>query len=181
MATVSLICSGCGKDFEKSAHEYYRCIRNGQINHFCSLACFGKYGVKVAHLRTTPNYEIKHHAGNRRDSLTPFRYFHKIIRGRAEKVSRKQYDITVDELHELWKQQKGICPFTGWEMNLPTSTAGFVQKRHPKNASLDRINPNEGYVRGNLRFICLIANAAKLEYDDDTLIEFCNAVVQNQL
>lgn len=180
MATVSLICDGCGKNFKKSAREFNRCMRNGQTKHYCSRSCFGKNGVKVAHLLTSANYEIKHHAGNRRDHLTPFRYFHKIIRGRAEKVSRKHYDITIDALQALWIQQKGVCPFTGWEMNLPTGTAGFVYKRHPRNASLDRINPNEGYVKGNLRFICLIANAAKLENDDHTLVEFCSAVVRNQ-
>jgi hypothetical protein len=145
MVTITLLCSGCGLVFEKPVREHNRCLRKGQTKFYCSRKCFALYSVKVKHLNNVNRYELRQHAGNHRDNLTPFRYFHKIIRARARKVRRKQFDVTIAELQDLWSHQNGVCPFTGWKMKLPISTVGLPEKRHPKNASLDRIDPNEGY------------------------------------
>jgi hypothetical protein len=38
---------------------------------------------------------------------------------------KKNYgcDITAEYLKQLWENQKGICPFTGWGLILPKDTA----------------------------------------------------------
>lgn len=86
-------------------------------------------------------------------------------------------DLSLGYLLRLWKRQRGLCPFTGWDLKLPTSTQGWDEK-HPANASLDRIDCRRGYVKGNVRFVSIMANLARQDFTDDQLREFCAAVAE---
>lgn len=91
---------------------------------------------------------------------------------------RRRYgpsDITLKYLAWLWKRQGGRCPFTGWKLRLPASTRGWDEK-HPMNASLDRIDCSRGYVKGNVRFVAVMANLARQEFTDKDVRDFCLAV-----
>jgi hypothetical protein len=80
----------------------------------------------------------------------------------------------------LWESQNGICPFTGWQLELPKWTNGWTEKQKPQRASLDRIDCSKGYIQGNVRFISVIANYARNSFDDKEVIEFCKAVTEKQ-
>jgi len=114
-------------------------------------------------------------SGNLRDELTPFRYFRRCIQGRKHK-----YALTLEYLKDTWEKQEGICPITGWKMNLPISTAGFKIRRDPRNASLDRIDSDGDYTEGNVRYVVLIANLAKNTWNDGTIYDFAQAVINNK-
>lgn len=112
-------------------------------------------------------------ADNRRDRLTQFRWYI------ARAVYRKQYgptDLTAEYLESLWDSQGGTCPFSGQALHLTQSTRGFTVK-DPMNASLDRIDSALGYVRGNVRFVSVMANYARNDFTDEQLREFCAHVV----
>lgn len=79
-------------------------------------------------------------------------------------------------MKSLWEKQNGICPYTGWKLELPRTTTGFLDNQSSKRASVDRINISKGYVEGNIQFVSVIANFAKNTFSDDQLIEFCKAV-----
>ena len=113
-------------------------------------------------------------ADNQRDDYTPFRWFIARARNRAHKG---QHDLTVEYLKQVWERQGGRCELTGLTMSLPRSTAGF-NERHPQNASLDRVDNNLGYVQGNVRFLCLMANLARSNFEDEDVRDFCRAVVE---
>lgn len=81
----------------------------------------------------------------------------------------------------LFEKQAGKCPVTGWEMILPDSTRkGWDGGNNPRNASLDRIDNDKGYVEGNVRFVSLIANMARQTFTDEQVVEFCKAVNKNK-
>jgi len=92
--------------------------------------------------------------------------------------ARHKFHLDLEYLKELWESQGGICPLTGWEIELPINTTGFRIKRDPHNASLDRIDNDKDYVKGNVRYIALIANLARNSWDDKAVIEFARSVVQ---
>ena len=96
------------------------------------------------------------------------------IRARAGK--KGQSDIDLEYLKELWVDQQGRCPLTGWNMVLPVSTVGWAGGAIPESASLDRKNPKFGYVRGNVRFVALMANFAKHTFTDEDVRRFGEAV-----
>lgn len=116
-------------------------------------------------------------SNNRRDEFTSFRWF--ILR--AEYRNRNKNigcDITVEYLKDLWQKQGGICPISGWKLTLPKDSDGWNEYL-PTNASLDRIDNSIGYLKGNVRFISVMANLARQTFSDEQLISFCKAVSLN--
>lgn len=48
------------------------------------------------------------------------------------------------------------------------------------HASVDRIDPNIGYLKGNIRFISVMANfALNNQFVDEDLFELCKLVMKN--
>lgn len=90
-------------------------------------------------------------------------------------------DLTKEYLKDLWDKQDGKCILTGWDMLLPENSQAWEKKKLNeqqviRRASLDRIDSNEGYIQGNVRFICFMGNMCKNSYSDDSVREFCAAV-----
>jgi hypothetical protein len=112
--------------------------------------------------------------------LSPFRFFLKLTRARAKKSIRKICEIDESYLQELWINQKGICPYTGWTLQLPYGSEGWKGEVSTNRASLDRKDSSKGYVKGNLQFISFMANLAKNNFTESELIKFCQAVVKNR-
>ena len=50
--------------------------------------------------------------------MTTFRYFH--LHSRRRDVDT---DLTLEYLAFVWESQAGLCPYTGWSLALPLSTA----------------------------------------------------------
>lgn len=100
-----------------------------------------------------------------------------VLRSSIAQTPRKgPTDLTAEYLKDLWDQQQGRCPFSGWALQLPDSTRKWRVKV-PACASLDRIDSTRGYFRGNVRFVALMANYARSSFEDDALVEFCRAVM----
>jgi YHS domain-containing protein len=179
--TINLTCRNCRKPITKETKEYRRQIRRGKENFFCSGSCAASFGHKTGSYNYVTAYErLATYSGPRAkrkpDALSPYRWFARCIRRRGKGNSRKTTNLTPQDLKELFEAQEGICPLTGWRLNLPVSSNGWEENRHPRNASIDRINPEKGYIRGNVRFVSYIANIARNTYGDDTLYDFCKSV-----
>lgn len=172
MKTIKLVCANCFKEFEKDIKEHRRQIKKGNDRFFCGLSCVCQKRNEENPPPGNPQNLI---ADNRRDEHTPFRWF--VARGRdRSKTHTYGCDITVEYLKELWEQQKGICPFTGWLLTLPEDTGNCFIESSPSNASIDRIDNSIGYMQGNVRFVAVMANLARQRFTDEQLINFCKAV-----
>lgn len=109
---------------------------------------------------------------SKNDPLSPFRYFVRKIKDRCRRKNKKN-GITASYLKSLWKSQKGICPYTNLKMTLPYHRVkGFRNKENPCRASLDRIDSSQGYVEGNVEFVCLAVNLAKNTFSKKRMIDF---------
>ena len=182
---VDVVCENpdCKKEFKRYIGEYNRRIRLGK-KQYCSLHCYAKHdGVNNLRFVTADDDKknrenIKKHAGNRRDGYSPFRYFVKVLKNenRSEKRILGQNELDVVYLKQLWEAQKGKCPITGWDLELPFGAVGWKTKLGAKRASLDRIDNTKGYEKGNVRFVSYMANIARNEMSDKELIDFCKAV-----
>jgi len=175
MNTKTCKCFACQREFEKAVSEYNRTIKRN-ARHFCSRECSALISAKenVQNGIFFPHPENLD-PGNLRDDFTPFRWFLARVRSREHK---KANDLTLEYLKEIWEQQKGICCFTGWKMHLPLGTAKWGNEPKPQRASLDRIDSKKGYIQGNVRFVCVIANYAKNDFDDTDVLAFCKAVTE---
>jgi hypothetical protein len=175
---MKIVCANikCNKEFEKEDKEYRRQIKKGRIEFFCTRNCAAiKNNLDNPRSGNIDNLI----SDNRRDEFTPFKYY--INRGKYRSLETKRYDCNITTLYlkNLWEQQEGICPITGWNLILPKDSAYPWNKKLPNNASLDRIDNSKGYIEGNVRFIAFIANMARNEFSDDQVIEFCKATTEN--
>lgn len=50
--------------------------------------------------------------------------------------------------------------------------------RAPLSPSIDRIDNRKGYVEGNCRLVCFIANLGRNDFTDAEFIEVCEAVAE---
>ena len=89
----------------------------------------------------------------------------------AKKRAKKDgFSFNLDNafVTELWELQEGKCAKTGVEM-------GRIGDKW-LSPSLDRIDPNKGYDRDNVQWVCWRYNAAKAEMTDDSFLSLCLAV-----
>lgn len=89
-------------------------------------------------------------------------YFQHVVYSKKGPSGRKgiPYNITAEYIEEVWNQQKGICPVLGLALDLH-------EHRHAVNkATLDRIIPRLGYVKGNVAWISSLANRVKTDCTD---------------
>lgn len=151
--TISLTCSKCGKVFEKEFKEYKR--RTEKSTH-CKFYCSRKCGL-----------------GGKADDYSPFRTFLYLSRKHA-KSRGIHFSIDLKYIKKLWETQKGKCFYTSIPMLL------FANKNKtefkPEAASLDRIDTSQGYIRGNIRFVCMSINYAKNRFEEKDFVGFLEKV-----
>jgi hypothetical protein len=181
MSTKTLICETCGVEFEKRRNEYNRRVRLGKNKFYCGSKCSGKRPENISHIKeVSSDFPVWEKAPYSEDEFSKFRYTLKGIKQRCKHPKNgklKECTTTLEDLKELWESQNEICPLTGWKLTLRTHSQR--QTLTTRRASLDRIDSSKGYVKGNIRFISVIANFAKNAFTDKDLIEFCKAVSEN--
>lgn len=175
---VAVICNGCSKSFEKTKGEMKRAEDRGFLRHFCSNKCMRDLGP----LNPKGNSKNLKKGGRVPTEYSPFRYFANKAKIRNKDSGFEKQELSVEFLKQLWDQQEGICPLTGWKMILPPSTSYWSRGSATRRdiASLDRIDSNKPYCVGNVRFIAHIANMAKYIYTDQDVYVFCESVVKHK-
>lgn len=87
---------------------------------------------------------------------------------RIRKFSKVETNLTIEYLYDLFKQQEGKCAMTGEKLE--------ISKGSPVSLSLDQIEPNKGYLVGNVQWLAWAVNRAKGDLDSDTFIRMCERV-----
>lgn len=179
MPVILLKCPICKKEFEREKKEHNRSRRRGRPS-YCSRTCSGHAHTSNLgeHLGIGRSDNLI--SGNRRDEYSPFKWFLKNVKQRNKDKNRK-YDIDLEYLKNLWEKQEGICPFTRWNLVLPKHGSAWNQgtDKSIKRASLDRIDNSKGYIKGNVRYVAIIANYCRNNFSDNEVKLFCEAVYKN--
>ena len=89
----------------------------------------------------------------------------------ARNRKNKEFNITEEDLFDLWGKQDGKCAYS----KLPMSAAS----NQLYTVSLDRIDSNIGYVVGNIQLVCAAVNRMKQEFTQDVFLTLCNLIAQN--
>jgi hypothetical protein len=181
MSKITLTCDTCNKEFEKKKGEYNRRIRLGKDTFYCGLSCAGKDPNNVKHIvANRGDFPVWEHVPKKtHDQYSIFRPVLKTIKQRI-KDRPKDFDLTLVYLKEIWDEQEGKCPFTGFDLELRTYNAKKDKSLHIKSASLDRIDNSKGYVQGNVRWVSVMYNFARNKFSDEDVVEFAQAVVKNR-
>ena len=180
MKTVDLVCKGCGAIFARPIKEVTRQRkRKGDASFFCTCRCFtaskGKHNLGPLLYQGRPG---NLRSGSVTDEWSPFRIYLKLASQRKEQDN----DLDLPYLKQLWESQQGRCGLTGLQLRLPCKMQDWqARKKDPFKPSLDRIDGNLGYVKGNVRYVSVIANLARSCFSDQQVLDWCLAVARHKL
>jgi len=112
--------------------------------------------------------DIRDEAIRARDGIS-LRYVQNCISSYKSRAKSKSYlfDLDSQYLLELWNSQNGLCYYTKQKMNIVHLKFNFW------SPSLDRLDPDKGYTKGNVAWALHGVNCFKQEL---TLSEFLNFV-----
>ncbi|MCK4245560.1 MAG: hypothetical protein KAX20_08050, partial [Candidatus Omnitrophica bacterium] len=103
----------------------------------------------------------------RMDKFSPFRYFTGKANSRDKASKYTKNNLTLEFLRDLWELQGGRCAISGVNLIMPDSMSKRKgTRKHPKWASLDRIDSSEGYIIGNVQYVALSFNFAKSDFGE---------------
>lgn len=101
------------------------------------------------------------------------RYWNNIQRG--AKSRGYAFELDLEYVWELYLQQDKKCALTG----CPIDFAYEKEERRVRTASLDRIDNDIGYVKGNVQWVLLEVNYMKRGMSVQKLIALCDKVVKH--
>jgi len=94
------------------------------------------------------------------------------------KKRRKRVTLTMDQFMEAWQQQFKkyglICPLSGQEMTYQQGLGNL-----DTNISIDRIDSDKIYEKGNIQFICRRVNSMKNHFSNHDLVFWSRAIAVN--
>lgn len=164
---ITIICQECLTNFSKDKREYDRQMRNGRSHFFCSRGCSAMHGNREVPRSRTHLRKYRRTA----DDLSPFREF---IRKSRLNLRGHRGNIDAEYLKSVWDEQGGVCALTGISLVLSTHSSDI--RIQP---SVDRIDSNLPYDKGNIQFVCLAINLGKSTLSNDQMIEFINMIREN--
>ncbi len=91
-------------------------------------------------------------------------------KGRAKKFNQVKPDIDEDYMFEMINSQNRKCAATGCTF--------VIEKKHPLCPSLDKIEPDKGYTKGNVQWLSWAANRAKGDLSSHDFVVMCKRVVE---
>lgn len=88
------------------------------------------------------------------------------------------FDITYDDLLNLYNIQEGKCAISGITLTYNRSSTNIGHKIND-NLSVDRIDSNKGYTKDNVQLVCTIINMMKNDLTQEQLEYYCKAIIKN--
>ena len=86
-------------------------------------------------------------------------------------------EITCDDIKELYNKQNGLCALTGRPMTTDTyMVKGNQHIINKMNISVDRINSDLGYSKGNIQLVGAMINRMKSDLTNKEFIDFCSII-----
>lgn len=176
-------------------------------HHTCSKLCMGKFSSKIHSTKIKTNCIIcckeifykKSHFKNRRYHTCSHscmaKVKSKIFRGennpKALKLGTKErlfwdrcqdikhrswtknieFDLTDDFILEMFEKQKGLCYYTGYPMRING-------KKNFDGMSVDKIDPNKGYIKSNVVLCLYCINMMKSDNSIDDIYDVFKYIAQ---
>lgn len=152
-------CSKCKETKPKTSFSKTKTNKDG-LSYLCS-ACNKEVSRKYRQDNATKYYENQR---KKREEVPTFiSQTYQGVKTRA-KAKGLEVDIDIQFLTELLVASNFKCAVTEIEM---TTISNSRKKANPFRASLDRIDSDVGYVKGNVRFVCWAVNQMKSDRTEE--------------
>jgi hypothetical protein len=98
--------------------------------------------------------------------------------GKIKQSAKKRgifFNLEIPELEKQWQIQKGKCFYS----HIKLKAKRYAKKLDPELISVDRINPNIGYVAKNITFVSDAINTMKGDLTHKQFYDFAKNIVKN--
>ena len=92
-----------------------------------------------------------------------------------------QYDLTNEEVVDLWEAQNGKCALSGVLMTHQRDGTYGDKKPKEFNASIDRINPQGPYIRENVQLVTVRVNTMKHTLGEEMFLWWVKNIYARQI
>lgn len=157
------------------------CNVEKSLDSFYSNGCFSdgtkKYRTRCIACvleKAKEKHPVIYKSKSEKRSFNPKNFISSILNHASQRKKHLGFDIDLMYLLELYEKQNGLCAISGVKM---THIAG--KGRVFTNISIDRIDSNKGYIRGNVQFVCDVVNVMKTNMNYDELLFWCNSILTN--
>ena len=82
------------------------------------------------------------------------------------------FNLDITYMLEIYFNQQGRCVLSKKPLDFKSGTQSM---KNAYKASIDRIDNNKGYIKGNVRLLCHWVNNAKSTYSDEVFEDFVKA------
>ena len=98
----------------------------------------------------------------------------------SARIKGIKHTISKEYLKSIWPKECPFfkVPFTDPQLLLTTSTS--KKPRSPFLGSVDRIDPKQGYVEGNVQVISYLANTMKSNATPEQLVRFATSILERK-
>jgi len=178
--TLKRTCPICGKDFDRKIYEINKVEKRGATP-ICSLACTRILGNKNKIKKPRSSKEIKSSKENiqkaiKANTKDPVQVGLNRLLNYARRRS-KEFNLTYNDLFEIWDKQGGKCAYIGNQLILPNSKGSKADPR--VLASVDRINSNLGYIKNNVQIVSVCINYMKAQLSHNETCDFIKIIKGN--
>jgi len=88
-----------------------------------------------------------------------------------------EVEISREDIIKTYHVQKGLCALTGIQMTyVRNGSEGWTNTS--RNISIDRIDPQRGYMLDNVQLVCTLIGTIKWDFPQENFIEICRLVTE---
>lgn len=163
-----VLCEECKTKFLKDSSEVKRNLKLGR-KCYCTISCSKKNKENIKHLSQVRSRDIsKLNPSNRLDEYS-------IFRPHLRRAKRRRHfcDLTLEQMKEVWDKQQGICTYSKVKLQIADHKK---ENNSTYTISLDRIDSNKGYTKGNIQFISMAMNYLKNKMSHKEMLVILNII-----
>jgi len=168
MKTLTRTCH-CGEEFTRKKYEIERVEKKGGTP-CCSRSCSVAKNNKAKTGKPLSQAQLDSNRKNlaKINNVNPYPGMARLFAYCNRKDRNKGCDFDLDYLNKLWEKQDDKCAYTGIELTLPKG-----HRSDPRFlASIDRIDSNIGYLKGNVQVVSTCINLMKTTLSHEEVLEF---------
>ncbi|MDP2692960.1 MAG: hypothetical protein Q8O88_04950 [bacterium] len=146
---------------------------------FCRCECGKIKSIRAYHLAKGNTISCGHiNRGKTSPKWTGYedisgKFFYKIKRGAKQR--QIDFNITIQEIWDLYLRQDKKCVLSGLLLNFPS-----IVGAPDGTASLDRIDSSKGYVYDNVQWVHKDINGLKMDLSEEELFNYCRLIIDYQ-
>lgn len=173
MKTLTRICP-CGEKFTRKKYEIERVEKRGGTP-YCSRSCTASF-INIGRPTTLAMSEAAKQNVKKASETHKISYpgLSRLLNYCRRRKDKGECDLTKEYLIQLWEQQGGKCTYIGNQLVLPNSKG--IKEDPRMLASIDRIDPNIGYIQGNVQFISACMNYMKHQMSHEETLEYLDLI-----